>query len=82
MVTKPVLSDTQLRGLKNHVYKAVGISITEHVYQPFWRWLVTQVPLWVAPNLLTFAGLLLNVATCLSVVAFDLNSEGTVRISR
>lgn len=79
MVMKPVLSETHLRGLKNHVYKAVGISITEHVYQPFWRWLVTQFPLWLAPNLLTFSGLLINVCTCLAVLVFDFNSEGTVR---
>lgn len=49
--------------------------------QPYWRWLVTKVPLWVAPNLLTFVGLLINLLTCLPVILTDLNTEGKVCVA-
>lgn len=75
---KSGLSPAHLRGLKDHKYKAEGTSITEVFFQPFWRWSVTQVPLWVAPNLLTFTGLVINLTTCIAVIATDLNAEGKV----
>lgn len=79
MMFKTVLTVSHLRGLKDHQYKADGISITEPFIQPFWRWLVLQVPLWVAPNLLTFTGLLINMFTCVAVILFDSNGMGQVR---
>lgn len=44
----------------------------------YWRWLVTKVPLWVAPNLLTFVGLLINILTTVPIVIYDYNAEGLV----
>ena len=79
MAWKHVLSTDHLRGLKDHKYSAQGISILEVFLQPFWRKVVEFVPLWVAPNLLTFTGLLINVVTTLLVVLLDLKAEGKVR---
>ena len=53
---KLYLTPTQLEGLKEHKYCAQGKSLCESFMQPYWQWLVTKVPLWVAPNLLTMAG--------------------------
>ncbi|XP_019853581.1 PREDICTED: cholinephosphotransferase 1-like isoform X2 [Amphimedon queenslandica] len=72
----PGLSPAHLRGLKDHKYTAEGTSITEVYLQPFWRWSVTQLPLWLAPNLITFTGLVINTVTCLAVILSDLNCEG------
>lgn len=33
--------------------------------QPYWCWLVSKTPLWVAPNALTIVGLLINIITSL-----------------
>lgn len=33
--------------------------------QPWWCWLVSKTPLWVAPNALTIVGLLVNIVTSL-----------------
>lgn len=63
-----ILSDAQLKRLAGHKYSAGGVSFLEPCMQPFWRWLVEQIPLWVAPNLLTIAGLILNIATTLILV--------------
>lgn len=76
MRSKQVLTADHLRGLKNHKYNAKGTSISEVFMQPFWRWLVNQVPLWVAPNLLTFSGLLVNLVTSLAVILSDMNGMG------
>lgn len=72
------LTPPQLEKLKAHKYNASGSSLSEVFMQPYWRWLVTKVPLWVAPNLLTFSGLLLNLLTTLPVVMWDMNMMGVV----
>ncbi|XP_064400073.1 cholinephosphotransferase 1-like [Halichondria panicea] len=73
---RSLLTHAQLERLKDHKYSAKGTSLSEVFMQPFWKWLVTKVPLWVAPNLLTFVGLVINIFTCLPVMLTDLNTEG------
>lgn len=46
--------------------------------QPFWCWLVTKVPLWLAPNLITFIGLVINIITTFPVLLLDRNAQGLV----
>lgn len=77
-----VLSAVQLRGIKDHKYSAQGVSICDSLLQPFWCWLVKRVPLWVAPNLLTFVGLVVNVATSVPIIVADPNCLGEVRRER
>ncbi|XP_074077171.1 cholinephosphotransferase 1 [Macrotis lagotis] len=64
------LSPAQLRRLEEHRYSAAGTSLLEPLLQPFWRWLVTLVPLWVAPNAITVAGLLVNLLSTLLLVCY------------
>ena len=77
-MVKPLLTHTQLERLKEHKYNAHGTSFSEVFMQPYWKWLVTKVPLWVAPNLLTFIGLLINLFTTIPVAWTDMNAEGKV----
>ena len=75
-----VLTPAQLNGLKTHEYRSQGVSILENLaLKQFWRWLVTFLPVSVAPNLITFTGFLIAMATSLAVVLQDLNAEGKVR---
>eukprot|EP00731_Ephydatia_muelleri_P005962 Em0003g210a len=53
-----------------------GISIIEQYLQPIWRELVEKLPLWMAPNLITFTGLMVNLASTVFIVAQDPNGEG------
>lgn len=78
MVVAPrfYLEPAQLERLKQHKYQSQGTSMVEPVMQIFWRWLVTKVPLWVAPNLITFVGLIINVVTTAPIVILDPNAEG------
>lgn len=57
------LSPHQLKRLDYYKYKSVGSTLLDYVLQPYWNWLVTQMPMWLAPNLITFIGLILNLTT-------------------
>lgn len=58
-----VLTEQQLKRLKEHKYASEGVTLFDPVMQEFWKWLVEFCPLWVAPNLLTIVGLALNIGT-------------------
>eukprot|EP00795_Rhopilema_esculentum_P008613 gene8613-14625_t len=58
-----VLGKTQLQKLLEHKYSAQGTSIAEVYLQPFWRYVVEFMPLWLAPNTITTLGLAVNIIT-------------------
>lgn len=58
----------------------LSILNAQPVMQVFWKWLVTKVPMWLAPNLITFIGLVINILTTLPVILLDYNVEGSVRL--
>ena len=73
-----VLTHQQLLRLKEHKYSSCGSSLLEVFFQPFWKWLVTKIPLWMAPNLITFVGLVINVFATLLLIYFDPTGKGYV----
>jgi len=66
-----ILTLQQLTALGSHKYSSEGTSITEPALQMLWRWLVEQIPLWVAPNLITIVGLIINVGTSLLLMYYS-----------
>ncbi|RDD39841.1 Cholinephosphotransferase 1 [Trichoplax sp. H2] len=64
------LTKQQLDRLKQHQYSVIGQSATESFLQPYWCWLVKQVPLWLAPNLITSLGLAVNVVTTVILACY------------
>ncbi|XP_066286371.1 choline/ethanolaminephosphotransferase 1-like [Branchiostoma lanceolatum] len=60
---KPVLSEAELKRLKEYKFKAEGASILNYVLKDFWGYLVEQIPTWVAPNVISFLGLAALVIT-------------------
>ena len=76
-----ILSSHQREMLKEHVYRSEGCSITETlVLKHFWNWLTARFPLWLAPNAITLAGLMVTLSTTLSVILHDLNCAGVVSL--
>lgn len=69
MFKERILSEPQLRKLGEHQYSCQSVSICDQFLQPYWNWLVLQVPQWLAPNLLTILGLVVNIFTALVLVA-------------
>lgn len=66
----PPLSKHQLKRLEEHKYQSAGRSLLEPLMQGYWEWLVGRVPAWIAPNLITIIGLLINVFTTLLLVCY------------
>lgn len=67
-----LLSDGQLRRLREHQYACQSVSILDKFLQPYWNWLTSKVPIWLAPNLITILGLLINILTALILVWYAL----------
>ncbi|XP_068125547.1 choline/ethanolaminephosphotransferase 1 [Hyperolius riggenbachi] len=66
----PPLSRHQLKKLEEHRYKSCGKSLLEPLMQGFWEWLVGKVPAWIAPNLITIIGLIINVFTTVVLACY------------
>lgn len=66
-----LLSPGQLKRLGDHIYKYDSVSLMDPLLQPFWNWLVSKVPLWFAPNLITVSGLIVNIITTLILVWYS-----------
>ncbi|EGD79179.1 hypothetical protein PTSG_09909 [Salpingoeca rosetta] len=75
-----ILLESQIDRLKKHQYKSKGQSILDPYMNVFWKWLVEQVPMWVAPNLLTWVGLMVNVITTALVVFYNPSMEEGVQV--
>lgn len=75
---QPVLSNFQLTNLDKHKYSSTGTTLLDPLFQPFWRWLVEQMPLYLAPNLITVIGLIINVITSTILMIYSPNATDDV----
>lgn len=67
------LTPRVLSGFTNYKYSAVDTSpIGKYITHPFWNWVVEFVPLWLAPNVLTFVGFLLLLCNYMIMTYYDL----------
>ncbi|VDK42988.1 unnamed protein product [Anisakis simplex] len=65
------LKPAEMERLGNHKYSAVDVSwLDELCMKRFWDYLVTFYPLWLAPNLITLIGLIVNLITVLILSSF------------
>lgn len=76
-----VLNEAQLKRLSEHKYSAQCVSILDPCFQVYWRWLVEQLPLWLAPNTITISGLAINVLTSLILIWYCPQAKGEVRFA-
>lgn len=68
-----VLSKQDLDMIAAYKYKPGAYTHLDDALTPFWNWAVTLLPLWMAPNLVTFIGL---VGTCLASLLVTSYSPG------
>lgn len=66
-----ILNAAQLKRLGEHKYSCTSASILDAWLQPWWCWLVSKTPLWLAPNLITILGLIVNIVTTLILVWYS-----------
>lgn len=56
--TSGLLEDISLANLRKHKYSNVDLSpLSKYVLTPYWNWVTEQMPLWLAPNLITLIGI-------------------------
>ncbi|KAJ3483154.1 hypothetical protein NLI96_g6509 [Meripilus lineatus] len=61
-----------LANLKKYQYRGVDKSLlSRHVLNPFWTWLVTLWPTWIAPNTITLSGFCLVLLNFATLMYFD-----------
>ena len=75
-----ILSENQLKKLKDHRYSCTSSSLLDPLLQPWWNWLVQCTPLWLAPNLITIVGLIVNILTSLVLVYYSPDCKQQVRL--
>lgn len=73
-----VMNDIQLKRLSEHKYSAQCTSLLDPIFQIWWRWLVEQMPLWLAPNLLTLLGFVANLIPSLILIYYCPRAVGEV----
>ncbi|KAL9912920.1 cholinephosphotransferase 1 isoform X3 [Glossina fuscipes] len=66
-----ILTTQQLKKLSEHKYQCNNASLLDPWLQPWWNCLVSKTPLWLAPNLITIVGLIVNVVTTLILVGYS-----------
>ncbi|XP_050362460.1 cholinephosphotransferase 1 isoform X2 [Nymphalis io] len=66
-----ILNAAQLKRLSEHKYSCTSASILDVWLQPWWCWLVSKTPLWLAPNLITILGLIVNIVTTLILIWYS-----------
>lgn len=66
-----ILTPAQLKRLSEHKYSSSGSTLLDPFMQPFWNWVVKKLPIWLAPNLMTVAGLIINIVTSLLLIYFS-----------
>lgn len=61
-----------LAGFDKYKYSSIDTSpVSNYLMHPFWNWMVQFYPMWIAPNVLTFAGFLLLILQFFVLTYFD-----------
>lgn len=66
-----MISEKQLKRLKEHCYSSSGTTILDPYMQIWWEWVVHKLPNWLAPNCMTLAGLLIVITTTIIFIRYS-----------
>ncbi|XP_037052461.1 ethanolaminephosphotransferase 1-like [Bradysia coprophila] len=78
MFRRKYLSDVELERLATYKYTASQTPLLcDNVMRKFYIWCINYIPLWMAPNLLTFTGFFLNVANFCLTAYYDFDLDAT-----
>ena len=75
-----ILKPQQLVRLTEHKYSSSGATLLDPFMQKFWQWIVTKFPTWVAPNLMTVIGLIINALTTFILIYHSPDARQVVRV--
>ncbi|TMW53736.1 hypothetical protein DOY81_001204 [Sarcophaga bullata] len=70
------LTDAHLKGFEKYKYSSIDTSyLSVYIMHPFWNKCVEFLPLWLAPNILTFVGFLMTVVNFILLAYYDWNFD-------
>ena len=70
------LRENDLASLDHYVYHGADYTLVENFLNPFWTWFASFFPSWMAPNMITLIGLIINVISSIAVLIHDPTLEG------
>lgn len=73
-----LLSERDLDMIVAYKYKPGTYTHLDNLLTPYWTWAVTLLPTWMAPNLVTFLGLVGAAVASLLVTSYAPSFEGHV----
>lgn len=65
-----LLNSQEITYLHNWKYDVVDDSISTKIFTPFWNYILNWLPLWLAPNVITVAGMIAVIVTYLGVYVY------------
>ena len=65
------ITDDGLKQLDRYAYKSGKYTWLDTALQPYWEFMVTLVPMWMAPNLITFIGWLIFLSSTIIILLHD-----------
>ena len=60
-----------LNELKIYKYKPGKYTIIDNLLNPYWEWVLTLIPEWIAPNLITFIGWIFVILSYANILRYD-----------
>jgi ethanolaminephosphotransferase len=57
------LTQEDIEKVKNYKYVTSEATPLDKVFDPWWNWCVSKLPMWVSPNLITCSGIILPIAS-------------------
>lgn len=67
-----------LKQLDYYKYKSGKYTYIDNALQPYWNWAVSLVPMWMAPNLITFIGWFTLLSSTVIILIHDFSGRGTI----
>ena len=65
------ITEEGLKELADYKYKPGNYTKLDELLTPYWQWVVSYVPMWVAPNLITFIGWLFIIFSYVNILRYD-----------
>lgn len=70
-LTGHFINEEGLESIKGHKYVSGGYSTIDNIMNKWWEFIVSCVPMWVAPNILTLLGLMCNLVAYAVMASYD-----------
>lgn len=72
------ITEKGAEGLKNYKYKSGGYSYLDNKMNDWWLFCVELLPMWMAPNLVTFIGFFFMLSCEAVFLQFDKNFKSDI----